>query len=274
MSDRPLVSIIMPVFNGEKYIKDSINSILNQEYVNWELLIVNDGSTDQSKEIIRSFTDQRIFYFEQSNLGVSAARNMGLRNMKGDYFCFLDADDVFPINSIGSRLEIFKQSDSIQFVDGRVDVFNQSLTELIRVRNASVQGSPFNDLLNMNPGVFFSPTWMVKKTKGVTYAFSEDMKHLEDLYFYFGISEQGDFAFTNETILKYRTHDQSAMQNLDGIAIGYTQLVSRVLVDFSEKLTFIQKWIFKIRVRKIMALSFFAAKQWKKGFAYLMSGRV
>ncbi len=270
----PLVTIIMPVYNGGQFIRSSINSVIHQSHLNWELLIINDGSTDSSKATIQSFNDSRIFYFEQPNRGVSAARNLGLRHMKGDYFCFLDSDDVFPADSIEARLKVFNEFESVQFVDGVVEVYDHLLTQLVRVRKASVKGDPFWHLLRMNPAIFFGPTWMIKRDMEVTYSFNEDMKYLEDLNFYFQISAQGGFSSTKEVILKYRTHNHSAMRNLDGIAVGYTQLVNSVLKKFPTVLTVIDKWILKLRVRKIMALSFFGEKQWLKGFKYFIHGKL
>jgi glycosyltransferase involved in cell wall biosynthesis len=110
----------MPAYNAEKYIAEAINSVLNQSYPEFELLVINDGSSDQTAKIIRSFFDSRIKYFKQNNQGVSSARNTGLENMKGVYFCFLDADDVMPQDSLKSRLEIFNSNNKIDFVDGKV----------------------------------------------------------------------------------------------------------------------------------------------------------
>jgi teichuronic acid biosynthesis glycosyltransferase TuaG len=91
-----LVSIIMPVFNAGQFIEQAVQSVLDQTYGNWELLIVNDGSTDDSLHVVQKFNDERIFIFHQANRGVSAARNAGLANMRGEFFCFLDADDILP----------------------------------------------------------------------------------------------------------------------------------------------------------------------------------
>ena len=113
---QPLVSIIMPVYNGEKYLAQAIQSVLSQTYQQFELLVVNDGSTDGTEQTVQQFTDPRIRYFVQKNAGVSASRNMALANMKGTYFCCLDGDDVLPQNSIQSRMEVFKRSSSISFV--------------------------------------------------------------------------------------------------------------------------------------------------------------
>lgn len=94
----PLVSIITPVFNSQKYLKDSIESVLAQTYQNWELILVDDCSTDQSADIILKYTkvDSRIKYYKlQSNMGSGAARNMAMKCAAGNFMAFLDSDDVW-----------------------------------------------------------------------------------------------------------------------------------------------------------------------------------
>lgn len=98
-------SIIIPLYNKEKSILDTVNSVLQQTYTNFELVIVNDGSTDKSADIITSFTDSRIKVIDKSNGGVSSARNLGLKNSIGKWVLFLDADDRLSIDA----LEVFAQ---------------------------------------------------------------------------------------------------------------------------------------------------------------------
>lgn len=90
------ISIIVPVYNSEKYLRDCLDSVVNQTYENIEIIIVNDGSKDDSEKICREYEkkDSRIKYFYQENQGVSSARNLGLENMRGDYFIFVDSDDI------------------------------------------------------------------------------------------------------------------------------------------------------------------------------------
>lgn len=91
----PLVSIIMPVFNGEKFLREAIDSLLRQTYGNWELLAVNDGSTDKSRDIILSYTDSRIQLIEnEHNIGIIGTKNRAIDLAKGKYIATLDADDV------------------------------------------------------------------------------------------------------------------------------------------------------------------------------------
>ena len=98
----PIVSVIIPVYNGEKYLKEAIDSILGQTISDFELFVINDGSVDNSAKIIKSYSDPRIKYFENKfNLGPSNARNIGIREAHGKYIALLDCDDI----SLPARLE-------------------------------------------------------------------------------------------------------------------------------------------------------------------------
>ena len=91
----PFFSVIIPLFNKEKFIEATIKSVLNQTSIDFEILIVNDGSTDNSSELIKGFDDPRIRYFYKENEGVSSARNIGIKNAKAKFIAFLDADDYW-----------------------------------------------------------------------------------------------------------------------------------------------------------------------------------
>ncbi len=106
----PKVSIIIPAYNAENTITESINAVLQQTFKDFELIIVNDGSTDNTEKIISSFTDNRIKYFTQKNKGQCAANNFGLAQAKGDYIKFFDADDVMNATHIEAQYEKVKNS--------------------------------------------------------------------------------------------------------------------------------------------------------------------
>jgi teichuronic acid biosynthesis glycosyltransferase TuaG len=217
-----MVSIILPFYNAEDFISDAINSVLGQEYQNWELIIINDGSEDNSKNIVQSFKDTRIQYFEQENQGVSSARNLGLRKMKGAYFCFLDADDIFPKNSIATRNKYFLKNKNVDFVDGSVHITSENPKNVITTWKPRFQGNPFKDLLKLSGKSFLGQTWMVKRKENITYQFNEELTHNEDLLFYLELSEHGGiYGFVNEPILLYRKTLNSAMADLKGLETGY-----------------------------------------------------
>lgn len=109
-----LVSIIMPAYNSANYIKDSIESVLRQSYPYWELLVIDDGSSDNTAEIVKAYNDKRIVYLHQPNQGVAAARNYGLAEAKGRFIAFLDSDDIWLSEKLSSQLA-FMQSQDIGF---------------------------------------------------------------------------------------------------------------------------------------------------------------
>ncbi|MFN8575410.1 MAG: glycosyltransferase family A protein [Candidatus Sericytochromatia bacterium] len=113
----PLISVIIPLFNCEKYICESIGSILNQNYPDLEIIIVNDGSTDNYLEQIENFKNIKLL--SQENKGVSAARNRGIQEAKGDIIGFLDADDLWSDNYISSLLKYLINDDNYQISRGR-----------------------------------------------------------------------------------------------------------------------------------------------------------
>lgn len=107
----PLVSIIIPVYNAEKYILETIHSIIHQTYENYEVIVVDDGSTDSSIELIEHLEGNRFKIISQKNRGASAARNIGIKNAYGDYIQFLDADDLMHPDKIKNQIEILKNED-------------------------------------------------------------------------------------------------------------------------------------------------------------------
>jgi glycosyltransferase involved in cell wall biosynthesis len=110
-----VVSIIIPTYNYGIYLPTAIQSCLNQTYKSIEIIVVDDGSTDDTKDIVKDFNDS-VIYFYQKNSGVSAARNKGLELAKGDYLAFLDSDDYLTNNSIEIKLDILKKHPDIGIV--------------------------------------------------------------------------------------------------------------------------------------------------------------
>ena len=122
MENNGLVSIVMPSYNSEKYIKDSIESVLNQTHSNWELLIVDDCSEDQTVEIVKSFKDERIKLFQnQANSGAAISRNWALREARGKWIAFLDSDDIWLPNKLEEQLKFMIENNySFTYTDYRI----------------------------------------------------------------------------------------------------------------------------------------------------------
>lgn len=276
MKTSHLVSVIMPVYNGSRWIKEAIQSVMMQSYCHIELLVINDGSEDNTEDIVLNLIhlDSRIRYFKQENKGVSAARNLGLRVMQGSFFTFLDADDCLTKDSIKLRMSKFQQDSTLTFCDGGVTVFNDSLDTPRRTWRPTITGSVFKKLIQLSESCFFGPTWLVKRDSSVTYLFQEDMTHAEDLFFYIEISRSGKYDFVSQDILKYRTSQNSAMRNLKGLGDGYSKLFEKVVHQFGSDLKFSEKAKLWIRIRLLMVLSFLAEGHVVNAFVFLITGKV
>ncbi len=109
----PLVSVIVPVYNGERFLAQTLLSLIEQQYRPLDLIVIDDGSTDGTAEIARSFPDVR--YFHQPNQGVATARNTGLRAARGEYIAFLDADDLWQPNKLSLQVEYHRHHPEIDY---------------------------------------------------------------------------------------------------------------------------------------------------------------
>ena len=103
----PLVSIVIPVYNGANYVSEAIESALKQTYKNIEVIVVNDGSTDNTEKIVKKYGD-KIRYFYKENGGVASALNLGIKNMKGEYFSWLSHDNIYYSNKIEIQIEALR----------------------------------------------------------------------------------------------------------------------------------------------------------------------
>lgn len=127
----PLISVIMPVYNGERFIRDTIDDILNQTYQNFEFIIVNDASIDATQQIINSYDDKRIVSLNLTrNQGVSNARNMGTDLSKGEFIAFFDADDLYDLNRLQTQLD-FLTSNPVVDVCGSYFIVLENSQELL-----------------------------------------------------------------------------------------------------------------------------------------------
>lgn len=119
MKEAPLVSVIIPVYNYDRYLGEAIESVLSQTHQHLEVIVVDDGSTDQSGEVARSFADRGVRYCHQDHAGIGPTRNKGVELAQGDFLAFLDADDRWPLEKIERQLRAFEVDPALEMVFGQ-----------------------------------------------------------------------------------------------------------------------------------------------------------
>lgn len=191
---KTLFSVIMPVFNAELYLREAIDSVLNQSFKDFELIIINDGSTDNSENIIKSYSDERIRYYKQRNSGPSVARNFGIKKVNAEFILFLDSDDTISKNLLLESYRIIneRQIDLIIFGYTRKNTteINQ-LKESISFHEINRRNAFENIIKNSYKNVSFVTVWgKVIRYKLVSEMFFptntpiyEDVFYTNELYF-------------------------------------------------------------------------------------------
>lgn len=133
MTNQALVTIVIPCYNYGKFLQDAVGSVLAQSYSHWECLIVDDGSTDNTRQIAESLcaADRRVSYHYKTNGGLSSARNFGIGLAKGDYLCFLDTDDLLDPKKLESQLACFNEDPKIDIVYGSYRFFETNAPKVL-----------------------------------------------------------------------------------------------------------------------------------------------
>lgn len=187
-----LVSILIPCYNKAEFLTETLESVLNQIYTHWECILVNDGSTDDTERIAKSFCekDNRFRYFLKKNEGVSSARNFGIQKARGDFFIFLDSDDILADFSLSKRLAFFRQYPEQDGIVFSTHFFEYDAQNPGLLFNSDPEIESEANYLSLFLNYRFawqtmSPIWRRKVIEKV--AFRTDLRLLEDVVFHIEI---------------------------------------------------------------------------------------
>jgi len=228
-----LVSIIVPVYNAEKYLSETLDSVLNQTHTNWECLIIDDGSTDSSKSIAMDYSekDNRFKYYYQNNSGPSAARNSGVENSSGEYIQYLDADDVILPEMLKIMVNESKKVEQNIILYSNLSVGNnENIFETIPSSRKSNLGRDitFNDMYRFfGKDIHFIPSCVLFPKRALSgIKWDEQLSHSEDWDLYLQIlGNKYAFQYVSETFVIYRnTPDSLSKNNLKTIKANYSIL--------------------------------------------------
>jgi glycosyltransferase involved in cell wall biosynthesis len=146
----PAISVVIPVFNGEKTIRETVNSVLNQTFSDFELIVINDGSTDSTLEILDSIQDSRLKVISYSNAGLAASRNRGITHATGEFISFLDADDLWLPEKLAEQLKALQTNPEAAVAYSWTDYINAESQFLQSGSHISVSGDVFSKLIVIN----------------------------------------------------------------------------------------------------------------------------
>jgi len=227
----PRVSVIIPTFNSAEYIEEALESVFEQTFQDFEIIVVDDGSTDETGEVLKKYGD-RIRYIYQENNGPAGARNRGIRVARGEYIAFLDADDLWVSTKLEKQVDLFRQRKDLGMVTtgacsfDEKGVFGYSADKRETLMAGDIARNIF---LRSNIG---TPTVMVRKEvfDSIGY-FEENIRQSEDDNMWIRIASHYDVELIDEALIKVRNHPRRMTLNkselLDSVQTSIRLLMTK-----------------------------------------------
>ena len=200
----PAISVIMPVFNSEQFVGSAVQSILSQSFPDFELIIVNDGSTDSSEDVLCSFSDNRIQILSQKpNSGNYIARNQGLRIARGKYICVMDADDIALPERLNAQFSFMEAHQEIGLCATAYSIMNQFEPIYKEADYENIK------IILMRQCHLHHPTWIMRHDwiKKYDLYYDESFRYAADYVLQTRASSLFPITVLNEVLLYYRSHD-------------------------------------------------------------------
>ncbi|MDS3859214.1 glycosyltransferase family A protein [Thermosynechococcaceae cyanobacterium BACA0444] len=205
----PLVSVIIPAFNAAHYLEQTLTSVIQQSLTDFEVLIIDDGSTDHTGEMVQAWVeqDQRIHYFYQANQGVSASRNYGIAQARGEFIAFLDADDLWYPDKLALQVKHLQSNPNLGVSFGRVNFLTKEGQPLGQLSTSPLVNLRPRDFLLGNPTTTSSNLLVRRATLTEIGGFDLEMRYAEDLEWLLRIScsQIWQIEGINQVLISYRT---------------------------------------------------------------------
>jgi len=211
---QPLVSIVMPVYNTERYLPEAVQSVLAQTFQNWELLVLSDESPGDARGIMASFDDPRIRFLEHKNGGPAFTRNRGMRESRGEFIAFLDSDDVWLPEKLDKQLAVFQQNPDAGIVYSQREIIDEHGCILEGYKPTLYAGKILNRLYVDN-FVCMSSAIMRRAVFEKIGLIDERLRMSEDFDYWLRVACFFEFAPVNEALVKYRVHTAQVSTRTD-----------------------------------------------------------
>jgi teichuronic acid biosynthesis glycosyltransferase TuaG len=212
-----LVSIVLPTYNSDSYISETISSVINQSYTNWELIVVNDGSTDTTDSIINSLvaTENRIKYISKTNSGVSNSRNAGIAIAKGSFIAFLDADDVWKTDNLLEKINLLN-TNNCDVVYSKCELIDENSTKIGKEYGGSDYPS-LNDILLLKGNYITAPSGVIFKKPVIDQigGFDPNLSNNADQDIWIrALLANFRISYLSKVLWQYRVHTHNMSSNI------------------------------------------------------------
>ncbi len=232
----PPISIILPVYNGEKTIEATIESVLAQTYADFEVIIINDGSQDTTLEIVSCFTDRRLRVFSYPNAGVTVSRNRGLAQVRGDYVAFIDADDLWTPDKLESQLALLQANPQAAVAYSWSNFINEAGQFLHPGCHTPITGNVYATLLAVNFLENGSNPLIRRQALLEVGEFDESLPVAEDWDMWLRLAARYEFVLVPRPQILYRVSSGSMSCNVSRAEIANLRVIDRAFSQAPESL--------------------------------------
>jgi glycosyltransferase involved in cell wall biosynthesis len=230
------VSIVLPAYNAMTYLPQAYQSALAQTFTDFEILIVNDGSSDNIEEWVAKITDSRVRYIPQKNQGAQGARNTGINNAKGEYVALLDADDLWEATKLEKQVCLLDENPEVGLVDTWIILIDREGNSKGWVHASTAEGQIWEEIIQ-EPTIICGSSPMIRRQcfekVGV---FDPSLRYAGDWDLWIRIASRYSFALVKEPLVRYRLHPQNTSKNCRGMARDCRTVIDRAFASASPEL--------------------------------------
>ena len=229
----PKISVIIPTYNRGQYITQALESVLNQTFHDYEIIVIDDGSTDNTQEILKKF-EGKIISLRQDNQGISNTRNRGINESHGVYITFLDSDDFWAPDKLEEQVKILDAYPKVGIVYARMPIINER-GEKIGMKPAGVSGKNFKELLEVWGDIPTSTVMTRRDCFEKAGLFESPLEPMEDIDMWIRIARFYDlYEIENKVLAYYRRHEEQITSKKTRVYNGLLRIYTKIYDNYPE----------------------------------------
>ena len=261
----PLISIIIPVYNGEKTIKETIQSVLGQTFADFELIVINDGSQDSTLEVVSSISEPRLKVFSYPNAGVSASRNRGIAQAKGEYISFIDADDLWTPDKLETQLTALQAHPEAAVAYSWTDWIDESGEFLRPGSHITNNGDVYAKLLFRDfVGSGSNPLIRTQALEEVG-GFNESLTPAADWDMWLRLAASNKFVCVPSAQILYRVSPRSMSTNVWRMETESLQIIEQAFAQAPESIAHLKRQVMAERYKYLTLKTIEGPPERRKG---------
>lgn len=245
----PKVSVVIPAYNAMAYLPETLNSVFKQTFQDFEIIIINDGSSDNIVDWVNGLTDTRIKLISQKNSGPSEARNTGIKHSQGEYIAFLDADDIWEVTKLEKQVLCLDINSEVGLVDTWISAIDTHGKTLWFSGNSYPTGNVWRKLIEQNILVSGSTAMIRCSCFDKAGSFDPQFKGGEDWDMWTRISISHSFSVIEESLVRYRQHPSSATKNFNLMEHDFIRVIEKIYQIVPSNLQWVKRKAYGIAYR-------------------------